>query len=137
MYITMEFISNVERFVELHKNIAAAQKAMKDSKKEKTILGKQILEYMIAHHMATHAVDGFTVVNKETEVKGKLSLEMIEAMLENLIGDTVTQDYVDKILSALMNQETGDVKNTLVIKKLKEPKEPKQKKGKKSADDDE
>jgi hypothetical protein len=132
----MEFITNVERFVELHKNIAEASKAMKDSKKEKTILGKQILEYMIAHHMSSHEIDGFTVVNKETEVKGKLSLEMIEAMLENLIGDTVTQDYVDKILSALMNQETGDVKNTLVIKKLKEPKEPKQKKGKKTADDD-
>jgi len=132
----MEFITNVERFVELHKNIAAAQKAMKDSKKEKTILGKQILEYMMTHHMATHEVDGFTVVNKETEVKGKLSLEMIEAMLENLIGDTVTHEYIDKILSALMNQETtGDVKNTLVIKKLKEPKEPKQKKGKKTADD--
>jgi hypothetical protein len=133
----MEFIANVERFVELHKNIAAAQKAMKDSKKEKTILGKQILEYMMTHHMAVHEMDGFSVINKETEVKGKLSLEMIEAMLENLIGDTVTQDYVDKILSALMNQETtGDVKNTLVIKKLKEPKEPKQKKGKKTADDD-
>jgi DNA-binding transcriptional regulator YbjK len=132
----MEFISNVERFVELHKNIVAAQKAMKDSKKEKTMLGKQILEYMIAHHMATHEIDGFTVVNKETEVKGKLSLEMIEAMLENLIGDTVTQDYVDKILSALMNQETGDVKNTLVIKKLKEPKEPREKKSKKSKNDD-
>ena len=124
----MEFISNVERFVELHKNIAAAQKAMKDSKKEKTILGKQILEYMIAHHMSSHEIDGFTVVNKETEVKGKLSLEMIEAMLENLIGDTVTQDYVDKILSALMNQETGDVKNSLQIKKIKEPKEKKSKK---------
>jgi len=133
----MEFITNVERFVELHKNIAEAQKAMKDSKKEKTILGKQILEYMMTHHMAVHEMDGFSVINKETEVKGKLSLEMIEAMLENLIGDTVTQDYVDKILSALMNQETtGDVKNTLVIKKLKEPKEPKQKKGKKTADDD-
>ena len=132
----MEFIANVERFVELHKNIAAAQKAMKDSKKEKTILGKQILEYMMTHHMSTHEIDGFTVVNKETEVKGKLSLEMIEAMLENLIGDTVTQDYVDKILSALMNQETGDVKNTLVIKKLKEPKEKKEKKSKKSADGD-
>jgi len=132
----MEFITNVERFVELHKNIAEASKAMKDSKKEKTILGKQILEYMMTHHMAVHEMDGFSVINKETEVKGKLSLEMIEAMLENLIGDTVTQDYVDKILSALMNQETtGDVKNTLVIKKLKEPKEPKQKKGKKSADD--
>jgi len=128
----MEFITNVERFVELHKNIAEASKAMKDSKKEKTILGKQILEYMIAHHMSSHEIDGFTVVNKETEVKGKLSLEMIEAMLENLIGDTVTQDYVDKILSALMNQETGDVKNSLQIKKIKEPK---QKKGKKSADD--
>ena len=132
----MEFIANVERFVELHKNIVAAQKAMKDSKKEKTMLGKQILEYMIAHHMATHEIDGFTVVNKETEVKGKLSIEMLEAMLENLIGDTVTQDYVDKILSALVNQETGDVKNTLVIKKLKEPKEKKEKKSKKSANDD-
>jgi hypothetical protein len=128
----MEFITNVERFVELHKNIAEASKAMKDSKKEKTILGKQILEYMVNHHMAVHEVDGFSVINKETEVKGKLSLEMIEAMLENLIGDTVTQDYVDKILSALMNQETGDVKNSLQIKKIKEPK---QKKGKKSADD--
>jgi len=128
----MEFITNVERFVELHKNIAEASKAMKDSKKEKTILGKQILEYMVNHHMAAHEVDGFSVINKETEVKGKLSLEMIEAMLENLIGDTVTQDYVDKILSALMNQETGDVKNSLQIKKIKEPK---QKKGKKSADD--
>ena len=40
---------------------------------------------------------------------------------------------VDKILSALMNQETGDVKNTLQIKKIKEPKE---KKSKKSADGD-
>ena len=90
----------------------------------------------MTHHMSTHEIDGFTVVNKETEVKGKLSLEMIEAMLENLIGDTVTQDYVDKILSALMNQETGDVKNTLVIKKLKEPKEKKEKKSKKSADGD-
>ena len=129
----MEFITNVERFVELHKNIAEASKAMKDSKKEKTILGKQILEYMMTHHMAAHEVDGFSVINKETEVKGKLSLEMIEAMLENLIGDTVTQDYVDKILSALMNQETGDVKNTLQIKKIKEPK---QKKGKKSEDGD-
>lgn len=132
----MEFITNVERFVELHKNIAEASKAMKDSKKEKTILGKQILEYMVTHHMSSHEVDGFTVVNKESEVKGKLSLEMIEAMLENLLGETVTQDYVDKILSALMNQETGDVKNSLQIKKIKEPKEPRGKKGKKSADGD-
>lgn len=121
----MEFITNVERFVELHQNIANAQKAMKDSKKEKTILGKQILEYMVTHHMATHEVDGFAVVNKETEVKGKLSLEILEAMLENLIGDTVTQDYVDKILHALVNQETGDIKNTLQIKKIKEPKKSK------------
>jgi hypothetical protein len=84
---------------------------------------------MIAHHMSSHEIDGFTVVNKETEVKGKLSLEMIEAMLENLIGDTVTQDYVDKILSALMNQETGDVKNSLQIKKIKEPKKSKKSTG--------
>ena len=128
----MEFITNVERFVELHKNIAEASRMMKDSKKEKTILGKQILEYMIAHHMATHEIDGFTVVNKETEVKGKLSLEMIEAMLENLIGDTVTQEYVDRIVTALANTGEGDVKNTLQIKKIKEPKE---KKSKKSAGD--
>ena len=128
----MEFITNVERFVELHKNIAEASKAMKDSKKEKTILGKQILEYMVNHHMASHEVDGFTVVNKETEVKGKLSLEMIEAMLEGIIGETVSREYVDKIVTALANTGEGDVKNSLQIKKIKEPK---QKKGKKSADD--
>lgn len=131
----MEFITNVERFVELHKNIAEASKLMKDSKKEKTILGKQILEYMIAHHMSSHEVDGFTVVNKESEVKGKLSLEMIENMLEGIIGETVTQSYVDKIVTALANTGEGDVKNTLQIKKIKEPKEPRGKKGKKSADD--
>ncbi len=129
----MEFITNVERFVELHKNIAEASKMMKDSKKEKTILGKQILEYMVAHHMSSHEVDGFTVVNKEVEVKGKLSLEMIEAMLEGIIGETVSQEYIDKIVTALANTGEGDVKNTLQIKKIKEPK---QKKSKKSADGD-
>ena len=129
----MEFVNNTERFVELHKNILDAQKAMKDAKKEKTILGKQILEYMLAHHMTSHEVDGFTVVNKETEKKGKLSLEVIESMLENLIGDTMTQEYVDRVLSALVDTEsTGEVKNTLQIKKIKEPK-----KSKKSADDSE
>ena len=125
----MEFISNVERFVELHKNIAEASKAMKDSKKEKTILGKQILEYMVTHHMASHEVDGFTVVNKETEVKGKMTLEMVEAMLEGIIGETISQEYVDRIVTALANTGEGDVKNSLQIKKIKEPKA---KKGKKS-----
>lgn len=128
----MEFISNVERFVELHKNIAEAAKLMKDSKKEKTILGKQILEYMVTHHMASHEVDGFTVINKEVEVKGKMTLEMVEAMLEGIIGETISQEYIDRIVTALANTGEGDVKNTLSIKKIKEPK---QKKSKKSADD--
>ena len=129
----MEFITNVERFVELHKNIAEASKAMKDSKKEKTILGKQILEYMVTHHMASHEVDGFTVINKEVEVKGKMTLEMVEAMLEGIIGETISQEYIDRIVTALANTGEGDVKNTLSIKKIKEPK---QKKSKKSADGD-
>ena len=129
----MEFVHNTERFVELHKNILDAQKAMKDAKKEKTILGKQILEYMLTHHMTSHEVDGFTVINKEFEKKGKLSLEMIETMLEKIIGDTMTQEYVDRVLSALVDTEnTGEVKNTLQIKRIKEPK-----KSKKSADDSE
>ena len=128
----MEFITNVERFVELHKNIAEAAKLMKDSKKEKTILGKQILEYMVTHHMASHEVDGFTVINKEVEVKGKMTLEMVEAMLEGIIGETISQEYIDRIVTALANTGEGDVKNTLSIKKIKEPK---QKKGKKTADD--
>jgi len=127
----MEFISNVERFVELHKNIAEAAKLMKDSKKEKTILGKQILEYMVTHHMASHEVDGFTVINKEVEVKGKMTLEMVEAMLEGIIGETISQEYIDRIVTALANTGEGDVKNTLSIKKIKEPK-----KSKKSADGD-
>jgi hypothetical protein len=125
----MEFISNVERFVELHKNIAEAAKLMKDSKKEKTILGKQILEYMVTHHMASHEVDGFTVINKEVEVKGKMTLEMVEAMLEGIIGETISQEYIDRIVTALANTGEGDVKNTLSIKKIKEPKKSKKSTG--------
>ena len=81
----MEFITNVERFVELHKNIAEASKAMKDSKKEKTILGKQILEYMMTHHMAAHEVDGFSVFAIEERVNINLEIEFKEApeRLEN------------------------------------------------------
>ena len=125
----MEFITNVERFVELHKNIAEAAKLMKDSKKEKTILGKQILEYMVTHHMASHEVDGFTVINKEVEVKGKMTLEMVEAMLEGIIGETISQEYIDRIVTALANTGEGDVKNTLSIKKIKEPKKSKKSTG--------
>jgi len=133
----MEFISNIERFVSLHKNILNAQKAMKDSKKEKAILGKQILEYMTSHRLASHEVDGFSVLTKETEKKSKLSLEMVEAMLENLIGDTLTQEYVDKVLSALVDTESsGEIKTTLQIKKVKEPKEKKEKKSKKATNED-
>jgi hypothetical protein len=133
----MEFVNNVERFIELHKNIVDAQKAMKNSKKEKTILGKQILEYMMTHHIDSHDADGFTVINKETPVKGKLSLEMIEAVLENLIGDTVTHEYIDKILSTLASTDEGDVKNTLQIKKIKEHKAKKGEKSKSADGDDE
>lgn len=136
--LAMEFITNTERFVTLHKNIIDSQKAMKDAKKEKTILGKQILEYMLNHHMESHDVDGFTMINKETEKKGKLSIEMVEAMLEHIIGEPMSQEYVDKILSALVDTEsTGEKKNTLQVKKIKEKKEPKEKKSKKSADSDE
>jgi len=68
-------------------------------------------------------------------VKGKMTLEMVEAMLEGIIGETISQEYVDRIVTALSNTGEGDVKNTLQIKKIKEPKEPRGKKGKKSQGD--
>ena len=134
----MEFVANAERFIALHKNIIDSQKSMKDAKKEKTILGKQLLEYMLLHGMGSHEVDGFSMVNKETEKKGKLSIEMVEAMLENLIGDTMTQEYVDKVLSALVDTESsGEMKSTLQVKKIKEPSKTKKSKSKSSEIDDE
>lgn len=134
----MEFVANAERFIALHKNIIDSQKSMKNAKKEKTILGKQLLEYMLSHKMESHEVDGFTMISKESEKKGKLSIEMVEAMLENLIGDTMTQEYVDKVLTALVETESsGEMKNTLQIKKVKEPSKNKKSKSKSSEIDDE
>ena len=126
----MEFVKNIERFVELHKNITSANQTLKDSKKEKTILGKQILEYMMSHAIQEHECDGFNVVAKETEKKGKIDLEMIEGMMENMIGETVNQEHVERMVTVLADSlSSGETKVSLSIKKIKEPKKPRGKKG--------
>jgi hypothetical protein len=73
----MEFVKKAERFVELHKNILESSKLVKDAKKEKTILSKEILEYMTSHHMETHEHDGFAIVAKDIEKKTKMTIEFI------------------------------------------------------------
>jgi hypothetical protein len=133
----MEFIKQTERFVELHKNILDANKLMKDAKKEKTILSKEILEYMVSHRMETHEHDGFAIVAKEVEKKGKMSIEFIENLLNNLIGDMLDEEKIHDIVSALVESETtGDTKNVLSIKKMKEKKTPRGKKGAPAAEED-
>ena len=127
----MEFIKNVERFVELHQNIVAANQTLKDSKKEKTMLGKQILEYMMTHHIQEQECDGFVVTNKETERKGKLEIEFIEALLENTIDTVIDQSKFEQIINAIVEGTPSETKNSLGIKKFKEQKE---KKSKKTAD---
>ncbi|AAC96582.1 hypothetical protein PBCV1_A214L [Paramecium bursaria Chlorella virus 1] len=130
----MEFVKNIERFVELHQNILSANQALKDSKKEKTILGKQILEYMMSHAIQEHAHDGFTVIAKESEKKGKIDLEMIEGMMENMIGETVNQEHVERMVTMLADSlSSGETKVSLSIKKIKE-KKPRGKKGRKTED---
>ena len=107
----MEFVKNIERFVELHQNIVSANQALKDSKKEKTILGKQLLEYMTSHAIQEHAHDGFNVIAKETEKKGKIDLEMIETMMENMIGETVNQEHVERMVTTLADSlSSGETK---------------------------
>ena len=122
----MDFIKTAERFVELHEIILNANKNMKDYKKEKTSLSKEILGYMVSHHMETYDAGKFIITNKEMEKKGKLSVDFVEGMLEHLIGDTLDQEKLDRIISALLESErSGETKNVLSIKKLKErtPKE--------------
>ena len=124
------FIKNVERYVELHKNLAEAAKTTKDMRKEKTILGKELLEYLIQHQIDNHIHDGFEIINKIREVKNKLSVEMIENMLENFVNENLDSEKIDRIVTAIVESElTGDTKNALVIKKVKEPKKPRGKKG--------
>lgn len=130
----MEFVKNVERFVEIHQNIITANQALKDSKKEKTILGKQILEYMMSHAIQEHAHDGFNVIAKETEKKGKIDLDMIEGMMEGMIGETVNQEHVERMITVLADSlSSGETKVSLSIKKIKE-KTSRGKKGRKTED---
>jgi len=131
----MDFITNVERFVELHQNIMNANQTLKNSKKEKSILGKQILEYMTSHAIQEHPHDGFNVIVKETEKKGKLDLETIENMLEGMVGETVNQEHVERIVAALADSlMSGETKASLSIKKIQESKKPRGKKDRNDED---
>lgn len=132
----MEFIKNVERFVELHQNIITANQTLKDSKKEKTMLKKQILEYMMTHHILEHHCDGFVVINKETERKGKLEIEFIQALLENVIDEVIDQVKYERIINAIIEGIPSEIKNSLSIKKFKPANESKEKKSKKTDDHD-
>jgi nucleoside diphosphate kinase len=117
------FIQNAEKYVELHKNLIENAKATKNFRKEKSALGKELLEYMMQHQIADHVFDGFELVNKEREVKNKLSIEMIENMLENFVNESLSQDKIDSIVNAIVESElSGDTKNALVVRKTKEPK---------------
>lgn len=129
------FINSIERFVELHKNLIDAAKTTKDMRKEKATLGKEILDYMVQHNIKDHVVDDFEIINVEREVKAKLTLETIEAMLEAVVNETLDQEKIDSIVSAISAAETtGETKNALSIKKKK--KQPKERKSKKSSDHD-
>ena len=124
------FINTVERYVELHKNLMEASKASKDMRKEKTALGKELLEYMIQHQIADHVHDGLEIINKTREVKNKLSVELIEGMLENFVNENLDAEKIGRIVTAIVESEmSGDTKNALVVKKVKEPKKPRAKKG--------
>ncbi|AGE55809.1 hypothetical protein ATCVMN08101_957L [Acanthocystis turfacea Chlorella virus MN0810.1] len=125
----MEFIKNVERYVELHQNLIDVAKTTKDMRKEKTILGKELLEYMVSHNIKEHTYEDFDLINNEKEVKNKMSIEVIEGMLEQFNNEVLDQQKIDRIVSAIANSElSGDTKNTLSIKKKKGEKKPRKSK---------
>ncbi|AGE53697.1 hypothetical protein ATCVGM07011_908L [Acanthocystis turfacea Chlorella virus GM0701.1] len=130
----MDFIRNVERYVELHMNLIDVAKTTKDMRKEKTILGKELLEYMISHNIREHSYEDFDIINNEKEVKNKMSIEVIEGMLEQFNNEVLDQQKIDRIISAIANSElSGDTKNSLSIKKKKGEKKPR--KSKKNAEE--
>ncbi|AGE49315.1 hypothetical protein ATCVBr0604L_892L [Acanthocystis turfacea Chlorella virus Br0604L] len=130
----MDFLRNVERYVELHQNLIDIAKTTKESRKEKTILGKELLEYMVSHNIKEHSYEDFDIINNEKEVKNKMSIEVIEGMLEQFCNETLDQQKIDSIISAIANSElSGDTKNSLSIKKKKGEKKPR--KSKKNAEE--
>jgi len=125
----MDFLKNIERYVELHQNLIDVAKTTKDMRKEKTILGKELLEYMVSHNIKEHSYEDFDIINNEKEVKNKMSLEIIEGMLEQFNNEVLDQQKIDSIISAIANSEmSGDVKNSLSIKKKKGEKKPRKSK---------
>jgi len=130
----MDFLKNIERYVELHQNLIDVAKTTKDMRKEKTILGKELLEYMVSHNIKEHSYEDFDIINNEKEVKNKMSIEIIEGMLEQFCNETLDQQKIDSIISAIANSElSGDTKNSLSIKKKKGEKKPR--KSKKQAEE--
>ena len=125
----MDFLKNIERYVELHQNLIDVAKTTKDMRKEKTILGKELLEYMVSHNIKEHSYEDFDIINNEKEVKNKMSIEVIEGMLEQFNNEVLDQQKIDSIISAIANSElSGDTKNSLSIKKKKGEKKPRKSK---------
>jgi hypothetical protein len=118
-----------EKFIELHKNLIENAKTTKTMRKEKSMLGKELLEYMLKHEIADHVHDGFEIVASERDVKNKLNVEMIEGMLENFVNENLDQEKIDKIITAIVESELSDEKKTvLTVKKTKQPRKPRAKK---------
>ncbi|AGE56204.1 hypothetical protein PBCVNEJV1_163L [Paramecium bursaria Chlorella virus NE-JV-1] len=133
--VKMNFVKSAERFIELHKNLIENAKTTKEMRKEKAIIGKELLEYMIKHKIADHPHDGFEIVAKERDVKNKLSVEMIEGMLENFVNENLDQEKINKIINAIIKSEESDEKKmSLAVKKTKDPRDPKKTKTKKTDD---
>ena len=131
----MEFIKNIERYVELHQNLIDAAKTTKDMRKEKGALGKELLEYMVSHDIKEHAYEDFDILAVEKEVKNKMSIEIIEGMLEQFNNEVLDQQKIDSIISAIANSElSGDTKFSLSIKKQKKKGEKKPRKSKKQTE---
>jgi hypothetical protein len=121
--IKMNFIKSAERLIEIQKSLAENAKNTKEMRKEKSALTKEVLEYMIQHNIDDHVHDGYEIVKSEREVKSKLSIEMIEGMLENFEGEELDQEKIERIVNAIVEAESTDEKKTvLAIKKKRQPK---------------
>lgn len=128
--IAMNFIKSAERLIEIQKSLADNAKTTKEMRKEKSALSKEILEYMTKHDIKDHVHDGYEIVNVERGVKAKVTIEMIEGMLENFEGEDLDREKIERIINAIVEAEnTDEKKNVLAIKKKRQPK------AKKSSDD--
>ncbi len=109
--VDTEFKSAVKSYVELHDELMAASKRMRDLRKQKTELADAILRYMQKNDIdGCQLADGGKLIRKQSRRMEALKKEHIMEELKKVVPD---DNAAESLLVNIFSKRAVDTKDTL------------------------